>query len=176
MERECPVVIIMSVFYTLETLGNGAKNRQQSDYTQFLDSKGVKKELEKVRKYILTAWKPTLMLRHWRYLIKSLLELPTFYSTWLYLYLDLHSKVHYQSVTNIHNKLDKNVKRSNKTIAIDGLPGLDKLCVQWRPCTQHACKEIFTCMKLHAHKSNKTPIGSALMSFKVLSFFVSKGK
>ena len=140
----------MSVFYTLETLGNGAKNRQQSDYTQFLDSKGVKKELEKVRKYILTAWKPTLMLRHWRYLIKSLLELPTFYSTWLYLYLDLHSKVHYQSVTNIHYKLDKNVKRSNKTIAIDGLPGL-KNCAYSddHACNMHAKK--FSCAWNYMH-------------------------
>ena len=32
--------------------------------------------------------------------------------------LDLHSKVHYQSVINLHQKLDKSVERSNKTVAI----------------------------------------------------------
>ena len=31
--------------------------------------------------------------------------------------MDLHSKVHYQIVTNVHLNLDKNVK-SNKTVAI----------------------------------------------------------
>ena len=31
--RKCLVVIIMSVFYPLETLGNGAKNGWWSDYT-----------------------------------------------------------------------------------------------------------------------------------------------
>ena len=31
--RKCSVVIIMSVFYPLETFDNGAKNRQWLDYT-----------------------------------------------------------------------------------------------------------------------------------------------
>ena len=35
--RKCSVVIIMSVFYPVETLGNGAKKGQRSDYTQLTD-------------------------------------------------------------------------------------------------------------------------------------------
>ena len=35
--RKCSVVIIMSVFYPLETFGNGAKNRQWLDYTWPMD-------------------------------------------------------------------------------------------------------------------------------------------
>ena len=34
------------------------------------------------------------------------------------IYSDLHSKVHYENVANIYLKLDKSVKRSNKTINI----------------------------------------------------------
>ena len=32
--RKCSVVIIMSVFYPLETLGDSSKNRRRSDYTR----------------------------------------------------------------------------------------------------------------------------------------------
>ena len=35
--RKCSAVIIMSVFYPLETLGNGAKNGRQLDYTRLTD-------------------------------------------------------------------------------------------------------------------------------------------
>ena len=35
--RKCSVVIIMSVFYPLETLGNSSKNGWRSDYTQPMD-------------------------------------------------------------------------------------------------------------------------------------------
>ena len=38
VERKCSVVIIMSMFYPLETLGNSSKNRRQLDYTQPTDS------------------------------------------------------------------------------------------------------------------------------------------
>ena len=75
--QKCSAVIIMSVFYPL--------NRQRSDYIRPTDSiypilwgkneQGfyqfipnwleVAKQLEKVRKYILTAWKPILMFRQW---------------------------------------------------------------------------------------------------------------
>ena len=34
------------------------------------------------------------------------------------IYSDLHSKVHYENVANIYLKLDKSVKRSNKTVDI----------------------------------------------------------
>ena len=53
--------------------------------------------------------------------------------------------------------------------------GLDKLHARQQACTQHAHKEIFTCRKLHARKSNKTPLSSAVMLFKVLSFLCLKG-
>ena len=36
--RKCSVVIIMSMFYPLETLGNSAKNGRQLDYTRPTDS------------------------------------------------------------------------------------------------------------------------------------------
>ena len=36
--RKYSVVIIMSVFYPLETLSNGTKNGRQSDYTRHMDS------------------------------------------------------------------------------------------------------------------------------------------
>ena len=36
--RKCSAVIIMSLFYPIETLGNGTKNRQQSDYTRLTDN------------------------------------------------------------------------------------------------------------------------------------------
>ena len=35
--RKCSVVIIMSVYHPLETLGNGAKNGRRSDYTRPMD-------------------------------------------------------------------------------------------------------------------------------------------
>ena len=35
--RKCSVVIIMSMFYPLETLGNGTINTWQSDYTRPTD-------------------------------------------------------------------------------------------------------------------------------------------
>ena len=35
--RKCSVVIIMSMFYPLETLGNSSKNRWRSDYTRPTD-------------------------------------------------------------------------------------------------------------------------------------------
>ena len=38
VEKKCSVVIIMSMFYPLETLGNSSKNGWRSDYTQPLDS------------------------------------------------------------------------------------------------------------------------------------------
>ena len=46
----------------------------------------MKKQLEKVRKYVLTAWKPILMFRDTgiSHKTKGLLELCTFYPTWLY--------------------------------------------------------------------------------------------
>ena len=37
VERNCSVVIVMSVFYPLETLGNSSKNGWRSDYTQPTD-------------------------------------------------------------------------------------------------------------------------------------------
>ena len=36
--------------------------------------------------------------------------------------------------------------------------------------------EILACTKFRARKSNKTPLSSAPMLFKVMSFFVSKSK
>ena len=38
---------------------------------------------------------------------------------------------------------------------------LNKLHAQWRACMQHACKEVFACTELHAHKSIKTFLSSA---------------
>ena len=34
VEKKCSVVIIMSMFYPLETLGNSSKNGWRSDYTR----------------------------------------------------------------------------------------------------------------------------------------------
>ena len=49
--------------------------------------------------------------------------------------------------------------------------GLDKLCARLRACMQRARKEVFTCTKLCARKSIKTPVRSTPMLFKVASFF-----
>ena len=35
--RKCSVVIVMSMFYPLETLGNSSKNRRRSDFTRPTD-------------------------------------------------------------------------------------------------------------------------------------------
>ena len=57
--------------------------------------------------------------------------------------------------------------------------GLDKLRAWWRVFTQHTCimhAKILAGTKLQAHKSNKTPLSSAPVLFKVLSCFVSESK
>ena len=46
--------------------------------------------------------------------------------------------------------------------------GLDKLHAWW---CEHACKKVFTCTKLCAHKSIKTLLSSTPMLFKVVSYF-----
>ena len=55
------------------------------------------------------------------------------------------------------------------TFGKNSTAGLDKLRTQWRVCMQRACKEAFTCTKLRARKSIKTPSGSTQMLFKVAS-------
>ena len=49
--------------------------------------------------------------------------------------------------------------------------GLDKLRAQWRACMQGACKELFACMKLCAHKSVKILLTSTPTLFKEVSYF-----
>ena len=49
--------------------------------------------------------------------------------------------------------------------------GLNKLHAHLSLCAQCACKKVITCMKLHAHKSIKIPLGSTPTLFKIVSYF-----
>ena len=69
-----------------------------------------------------------------------------------------------------------NIVLLRSACAIYSLSGLDKLRARWWACMQRACKEILACTKLRARKSNKIPLSSAPMLFKVISFFVFKSK
>ena len=65
-----------------------------------------------------------------------------------------------------HNSLQYKSIHRYKSVS-----GLDKLCTRWRARTQSACKEVFVCINLHAHKLIKALLSSTWMLFKVVGCF-----